>query len=96
MVDALWGDREGRRSIRLGKWMLSCTLPLEEDILLNYHQHHYSSEINQILSPHIAFLHKITVAPGKVSSEESPALEYLRAGNAISGGKVELTKSRMA
>jgi hypothetical protein len=89
VVDALWGDQKARQLIWLGKWTLSCTLPFEEDMLLNYQQIPYSSEINQILGSHADFLHSLVMVPETVSLEYSPALAYLQGGKAVSGTQVE-------
>ncbi|KZV85155.1 hypothetical protein EXIGLDRAFT_263749 [Exidia glandulosa HHB12029] len=51
VVDALMGDQQGRRSIRLGKWMVASD-PDALDPLSNFRAHRYTPDVDDLLQPH--------------------------------------------
>lgn len=111
LVDELWRDRKGRRSIRvscisrcsvssvdpdrrihqLGKWMHAWDEPRDEDIMMNPLSYKFSSEIDQVLSPHARVLAALLDDTDHASltvlrQSYIPSLDYVReAGLRIRG-----------
>ncbi|KAH9928142.1 uncharacterized protein B0H18DRAFT_1118160 [Fomitopsis serialis] len=92
LVDELWGDRDARRSIRLGRWKLACRVEDDEDLLLNPTSFPFSAEIDQILTPHCGVLATLidvsSCGPGfdlRAIDLDIPALNAVR--DARGGGR---------
>lgn len=71
---------------------MACSLPQNEDKLLDYHQFPPTPEINSVLQSHQMLLGQLITSPKKVQESQSPALAYLRAGQTISGNPLEATQ----
>ncbi|THU75464.1 hypothetical protein K435DRAFT_814314, partial [Dendrothele bispora CBS 962.96] len=83
IVDGLYGDREGRRQIRLGRFKRAHQveeLESNEGILSDWNARAYTTEIRKALEPHQEILQKLTVLPisEDISTLLVPALSVLR------------------
>ncbi|KAJ6591388.1 hypothetical protein B0H10DRAFT_2330108, partial [Mycena sp. CBHHK59/15] len=76
IVDDLWGDRNGRRKIRLGHWTHGCEVPSAEDILANPTAIPYNEEVNTALSPFCNILREALISHQNLFDADIPASEY--------------------
>ncbi|KAG2076574.1 hypothetical protein BDR04DRAFT_1003039 [Suillus decipiens] len=78
LVDALYGDCKHRRMIWLGKWTHAHEIPQHEDIIANFRNIPYSTNINEALAPHSQLLTDILEQPDPVKMCNTvPVIRYL-------------------
>ncbi|KAJ6615278.1 hypothetical protein B0H10DRAFT_2191081 [Mycena sp. CBHHK59/15] len=76
IFDDLWGDRNGRRKIRLGHWTHACEVPSAEDILANPTAIPYNEEVNTALSPFCDILREALISHQNLFDADIPTSEY--------------------
>ncbi|KAF9062287.1 hypothetical protein BDP27DRAFT_1428067 [Rhodocollybia butyracea] len=101
IVDGLWQDQDGRRTIQLGSYIR----PLEEqihkqeaedDLLVNPTTVRCSSEIAAVLQPHRVLLMELAINPEKFSLKQVPALALQNSKDLISGNATYYTGGLLA
>ncbi|KZV89850.1 hypothetical protein EXIGLDRAFT_136981 [Exidia glandulosa HHB12029] len=77
VVDALMGDQQRRRSIRLGKWKVASN-PDALDPLYNFRAHPYTPEVDALLQPHKETLKQLALLhPAKRLLDYLPTLSKI-------------------
>ncbi|KAJ6601491.1 hypothetical protein B0H10DRAFT_1824052 [Mycena sp. CBHHK59/15] len=79
LQDELWADVAARRQIKLGRWTHACETPTEEDVLYNFLDSPYTTELDDILRPHMHVLSDLLSdfeSPGK--HDDIPAAIFAR------------------
>ncbi|PPR01561.1 hypothetical protein CVT24_005856 [Panaeolus cyanescens] len=81
IVDSLWHDSNGRRQIRLGKWIHAVQASSAEDLLADPSSIPYSTTVNNILSPHIRIFHKLSMYDLNIEDEIIPVKTWIQSIN---------------
>ncbi|KAF4618842.1 hypothetical protein D9613_009694 [Agrocybe pediades] len=77
LVDSLWGDRTGRRKIRLGRWKHACEAETVEDILANPSSRPYPYEMGRAMAMFTPLLKQLLTDPHGAKATEVPAKRWL-------------------
>ncbi|KAF9071317.1 hypothetical protein BDP27DRAFT_1419113 [Rhodocollybia butyracea] len=101
IVDGLWQDQAGRRTIRLGLYIRPLEEQLskqevEDDLLVDPTAVRCSSEIAAVLQPHRVLLTELAINPEKFSLKQVPALAFQNSKDLIGGNATYYTGGLLA
>ncbi|KAJ8074586.1 hypothetical protein PM082_015489 [Marasmius tenuissimus] len=102
IVDGLSNNIEGRRAIRIGRFMTtqeSNELENKQEYPTPMESRRYTTEINNILSPHTEALRKLIFNPEDCDPSDYPSLQYQKEHKTrivpLTGGLPPTTRSRV-